>query len=269
MPALACCVNSPTGPETAWTWPRDEVLHRGRRAAIGDVLQLDAARLAQQHADEMRHRACRRRAVVGLVGIGLAPGEELRNVFTLSGTAGPDAEAEIEGAGQRHGGDVGEGVVGQVLVDVRIDHQHRGRRLQDDAAVGRRTLHRLHRDLAARARLVLDQRALGVGAAAQVLGDPPAERVGRAARREAGDDLDDVERLAVLRAGAARQAKSGKRGGGAGGADEAAAVIVLAFPPWTVILPGLSAARSARTLRVAPESTLRYGPPRWTRSSAG
>ena len=210
---------------------RDHVLDGGLRAAIGDVLQLDAARLAQQHADEVRHRAGRRRAVVGLVRVGLAPGQELREGLHAVGHGGADAEAEIEGAGQRHRGHVGEGVVGQLLVDVRIDHQHRRRRLQDDAAVGRRALHRLHGDLAAGARLVLDQRALGVGAAAQVLGDPAAERVGRAARREAGDDLHDLERLAALRAGAARQAEGGKRSAGGCSADEAAAIVVHGISP--------------------------------------
>ena len=107
-----------------------------------------------------------------------------------------------------------EGVVGELLVDVRVDHQHRGRRLQEDAAVGRSTLHALHGDLAAGARLVLDQCGLGI-AAAQMLGDATAERVGRAARREAGDDLHDIERLGALRTGASRESSErGKRGGG-------------------------------------------------------
>ena len=175
------------------------------------MLQLDAARLAEQHADEVRHRARCRRAEVGLVGLALHQARNSGMFLHAVRHGRADAEAEIEGAGQRHGGDVDEGVVGELLVDVRIDHQHRGRRLQDHAAVGRRTLHRLDRDLAARARLVLDHARSWRRCRRQVLGDAAAERVGRAARREAGDDLDGVERLAALRAGAAgRQAKGGK-----------------------------------------------------------
>jgi hypothetical protein len=79
--------------------------------AIGDVLQLDVARLAQQHADEVRHRTGRRRAVVGLVGVGLASGQELRDALHAVGHRGADAETEVEGAGERGGRHVGAGVI--------------------------------------------------------------------------------------------------------------------------------------------------------------
>ena len=196
------------------------------------MLQLDAARLPQQNADEVRHGAGSGRAIVRLVRVGFAPGQELGDVLHAVGHGGANAEAEVEDAGQRHRRHVGEGVVGQFLVDVRIDHQHRRGRLQDDAAVGRRALHRLDGDLATGAGLVLDDRRLGVGGALEALGDATAKRVGRAARREAGDDAHVLERLGALRARTAGEPEGGERGSGARGADEAAAVLVGHwFPP--------------------------------------
>ena len=144
--------------------------------------------------------------------------------LTLSGTAGPTQKPKSKVQASDTARHVGEGVVGQLLVDVRVDHQHRGGRLQQDAAVGRRTLHRLHGDLAAGARLVLDQRRLGIGAAAQM----PS-----ATRRQSVSDVPPggkpvtiftVSSGWALRPGAARNAEGGECGGGGRMADESAAV---------------------------------------------
>jgi hypothetical protein len=55
------------------------------------VLELDAALLAQQRADEVRCGARGRRAEIG-AGLALAQARNSGTVFTLAGTAGPTAK---------------------------------------------------------------------------------------------------------------------------------------------------------------------------------
>ena len=89
-------------------------------------------------------------------------------------------------------------------------------------------------------------------------------------RSTTGDDLHDLERLAVLRAGAARQAAREAEGGerSARSADGWSAWY---FPRYLQVYARTVAKMAAgpRAGRVARARTLRYVPPRRTRSSAG
>ena len=92
--------------------------------------------LGCQRGDHVRHGSGRGRAVVGLVGIGLGPGQEALEVRHGRRHGGPDTESVVEVAGQRHRLQVLQRLVGELGIGERIDRQHRRRREQHDAAVG-------------------------------------------------------------------------------------------------------------------------------------
>jgi len=143
---------------------------------------------------EMRRRARCGGAEVRSVGPGLGPGKELGHGPHGQRYGRSHGKTEIEDAADRHRREVGGDVVRQLPVDVRVDGQHRRGRLQDRAAVGRLALDELNRDLAAGTRAVFDHRRSGV-AGGQLGGHTPADGVGGAARRKAGDDAREFRDL--------------------------------------------------------------------------
>ena len=156
----------------------------GARAAIGDVLQVDAGHRLEQLAGDVLHRAAAGRGHVDLARIGLGVGDELRN--------GVDRERGMHLHHVRHADDAGDRrhvadeVEIELLVERRVDGV-RGRDEQQRVAVGRRAHHRLGRDVAAGARPALDHERLPEPLG-QPLADEPGEDVGRAAGRKADDD---------------------------------------------------------------------------------
>jgi len=99
----------------------------------------------------------------------------------------------------------------QLAVGVRIDRQHRRRREQHHAAVGRRVLQRHDPELSAGAGAVLDDDGAGVRSA-QPVGHLARHDVGGAAGRKADDDPRRLEPLRARGEGK-RTADEAKRGG--------------------------------------------------------
>ena len=142
----------------------EQVLDTGRAAAIGHVAQLRAARVADEHADEVGHRTRAGTAVRRLVGIGLGPGKEVLQRLHALGHGGPDRHHVLRVHGERDRGHVVDAVL-QLLVGVRVDREHRRWREQHDAAIGRRVLQRDHAELSAGAGPVVDDDRARVRAA--------------------------------------------------------------------------------------------------------
>ena len=184
--------------------------------------QFDPRRAPGQHADEMRRGDGRRRAEVGAGRVGLAPGQEVGDGLDRGRHGRADGEAEVEHGALGDGRQVGHGVVGQLLVNVGVDAQHGHGRLQDGAAVRRHALDRLDGDLPAGAAAVFNHDALAV-ARRELDGHAAADRIGRAAGREAGDDLDVVQRGRPGRLASGAQ-RGATQPGGAGGLQGLATV---------------------------------------------
>jgi hypothetical protein len=126
-------VNSPIGPETGLDLPADHLQDRGLGATVEHVLE------ATRRCARAARRWCGTEPAAGeprLAWAGLAL-HQARNsgmlLHRLPGTAGPTAEAEVEGAAQRHGREVGHRVVVAAAVDVRVDAERLAirARLQD------------------------------------------------------------------------------------------------------------------------------------------
>jgi hypothetical protein len=117
---------------------------------------------------------------------------------------------------------IGERIVGHVAVQIWIDHDVAGIGDAERVAVGRRLRDRVHRDVAAGARLVVDHH--GLAAARRQEGAENARaQIGDAARRGRHDDVDRLGRigLGVRRRdarGAGHREHSGDARHGAGGA---------------------------------------------------
>jgi len=162
--------------------------------------ELEAGRVLELVAQEVRHGARCRRRVGRLVGVGLEPVGQLGQRLDGGRHHGADAEA-AGGQGQRRDrDDVGRRVVGQLLVGVRVDGEHGRRTEQQRLAVGRGVLQAGDGDAAAGAHLLLDEHGLGQLAASE-LGEATRRGVYRAAGREADEDA----RRLTLGAGRERQ----------------------------------------------------------------
>ena len=181
------------------------------------MAQIDICRTAQQRADEVRRRAGSRRAEIGLRRIGLAPGQKVRHGLDAGRHHRTDGKAIVETRCRRDWCQVGDRVIRQFFVGVRVNAQHRHRGEQHHAAVRRGGLDKLHRDLAAGAGLVFNHRVFRISRM-QPVGHAARDDVGGAARRKAGNDLDVFH---GLRPG--RTANAGQQCGSAGGCDEVAA----------------------------------------------
>ena len=95
---------------------------------------------------------------------------------------------------QRKQAEVPRGIVGQLLVEQRIEHEDRRRREEQRVAVGLGTRRGFGADRALRTGLVLDHHRL-FQVAAEIFADHAAEHVGRAARGIGHDQLDRTYRI--------------------------------------------------------------------------
>ena len=160
-------------------WPAIRSLHRGRRAAIRHMGDLDAGRMHEHREPEMAGGADAGRAEIELAGLRLGERDELRERLRL--------DLGIDHHQHRHLGDVGDRderglrVERHLGVEERIGGEDAGRRHQQRVAVGRGLGDRTRAGVAAGAGAVLDHdrlaerfRHLVADRARQHIGDPPA-----------------------------------------------------------------------------------------------
>ena len=124
-------------------------------------------------------------AKVSLPGSALRTGRQLLQVLRRHGRMRHRDERHLRGA--RHRGEVLQGVVAGVLVQVRVDHQRALVRERDRVAVGRGLRPGGGADVALRAGAVVDDHLLAPRLA-QLRRQDARQRVGAAARRERHDE---------------------------------------------------------------------------------
>ena len=158
-----------------------------RRAAIGHMRHLQTGFACEQLGDEMVGRADAGRAVVHRAG--LAPGQRHELLHGLGGRFGID-DQDV-GIGRRHGdrSEVLHRIVGQRLVDGRINRDRARLAEQQRIAIGLRLGDEIGADDRARAALVLDHDRLA-GILRDLLGHDARHRIRPAARRVGDDELD-------------------------------------------------------------------------------
>ncbi|MNR18074.1 hypothetical protein D3C85_1347760 [compost metagenome] len=172
------------------------------------MLQLELRRLGQLKAQEMRHRAGRRRGIHRVAGRLLHPPDVVGQ--------GPDRSRHGAADGQRagrrdhgcHRHEIGHGVVHQPGVHMRIDAQRRGVGAQQRGAVAALALELGIGHAAAGTGAVVDDGGLAL--LAPGFGHAAGGHVQRAARRIA-------DKHAPGRAGGLCPGRQGQRRGGQGG----------------------------------------------------
>ena len=140
-------------------------------------------------------------------GILLGVGHELRDRLGRHGGMNLHHDRQI--GDQRQQAEILHGVVGQLLVEQRIEHEDRRRREEQRVAVGLGARRGFGADRALRAGLVLDHDGL-LQVAAEIFADHAAEHVGRAARGIGHDQLDRTHRI-FRRMGVAARPRQGCR----------------------------------------------------------
>jgi hypothetical protein len=186
---------------------RQQVLHGGRGALVGDVDDVHARLHLEGLARHVQRRAHRADGEVQLPRLGLGQRDELAHVLHRQARAGHQDRRRGGHAGER--GEVLHRVEGQRGVQRGVDGVA-GEAQQQRVAVGRGLGDRVGGDVAARAGLVLDDDgAAQRGTHAD--GQRARQRVGRAAGGRADEDTHG--RVADLRAGTGGKGQCGQCGG--------------------------------------------------------
>ena len=144
------------------------------------------------------------RSEIDLARVRLGVGDELRH--RLGRHRGVNFHHHRQIGHQRQHPEILHRIVGQLLVEHRIEHDDGSRRDEQRVAVGLGTGHDLGADRALRAGLVLDDDRL-LQVAAEKFADQPSQHIGRAARGIGNDKLDRARRI-VSRAGVERRGKA-------------------------------------------------------------
>ena len=151
---------------------------------------------------EVRQRAVADRSEVVFARFALQKRDKFR------GAVNHNAGIDRERARLRHQlgdrRDVGLGVVGQLREQQRVDGERPADADPDGGAVGRGLGHRVGADVAARARLVVDDERL-TELFLQMVGDQAGDHVGRRARAERHDDLHGLGRPVLRGRGQGRE----------------------------------------------------------------
>jgi hypothetical protein len=175
-------------------------------------LQLDAG-VARKHQTGKVLRTARRRAEGCSIRVVLRPGDKVLQGFHILGQAGPDREGQRSEMGGGDRDKILQGVVAQLLVNVRIDHHRECRRKQKRGSIGRHGLDVGRGELPAGAGSVLHDHGGRIGAANRIR-HQARDGVGRSARRKADDECRQLQRL--LRARGAADPDKGQRKCGRG-----------------------------------------------------
>ena len=210
LPALASPMPAIGESSSHWTSPLTRRVHQPGGAAVGDVRAL-AADLALDHlARDVRQGADAGRAVVHLAALGPHHLDEVGDRPRVA--LGGDHEHH---RGHHHHGDRRE-IPGRIerqrRVERRVDRQRAGVGREQRVAVGRRLRDRLGRDVAAGARLALDDERLAERLG-KLLGDEARRGVARPARREADQHAHRLRRpgLGRGRGGESDDASAGQQ----------------------------------------------------------
>ena len=166
-------------------------------------------RFFKQHGfQQVRQGARAGGCCIGQLGVGTHPVHQISHTRHAVWHGGANGQAKDHFSGQRHGLQVGNGVVGQLGVKVGVDGRNRALSQQHGGAVGRRTLQRVDRNLACRTRAVVHNRTTRV-AGGQLLCNPARHDVGDAASRAAAQNAQLLN--GGLRLGAKACSKSKPR----------------------------------------------------------
>lgn len=138
----------------------EQVAHRRRGAAVGDMRQRALRAALEQRADEMRRRARPRRAVAGQRAAARAhPADQIGQRAHRRRHRRADPKREAQAGQRRHRHRIGRAVA-ELRVQMRVQRHHRHRRQQQRRAVGRRLHQLLDRMAATTADPRLDAHAL-------------------------------------------------------------------------------------------------------------
>ncbi len=145
--------------------------------------------------------------VIGLVRIGLQPGDQLRDAVRRMRFVDHHHHRVVRDLRDRD--EIPHDVVGQAVPDRSADRHRAGRGAQERVAIGRRLRDRVWREPPARARFVLDQEC-AAELCLQPLRDDARDRIGAAAGAEADDDADCVCGIAIGFVGVRRRGGAGE-----------------------------------------------------------
>ena len=169
----------------------------GRRVAlVGNVHEVDLGGVLQHLHRQVRRGAVAGRGVVQLAGLALRERDELGQVARLHLRI--DDQQVRRDRHQRDRREIRDRVVRKLRIRAGRDRVGAGRAERQRVAVGRRLGRGVGADRAAGARPVLDDHGLAEPLA-QPLRHDAGDDVGRAARREADDELDGLVRIIGLR----------------------------------------------------------------------
>ncbi len=148
--------------------------------------------LLEHLAGEVNGAAGAGRSEIELAGILLGEGDELRH--RLDRQRGMNFHHHRQIGDQRQHPEIPHRIVGQFLVEHRVEHDDRRRRDEQRVAVGLGAGHRLGADRALRAGLVLDDDGL-LQVPAEIFADQAAEHIGGTARGIGNHELDRARRI--------------------------------------------------------------------------
>ena len=166
---------------------RQQVGHRRSAALVRNMNDIDAGALLEEFARKMSGAADARGSVGEDARVFLRQRDKFAERLCRHFGMNHDDVGKYES--HRNGCDVALRIVGKVLHHVRRDGHRSDRRQMDRVAVGRRHRDLLCRDVAARARFVLDGHRL-TDVLGELLRDDPRRCVRAAAWREADDQRD-------------------------------------------------------------------------------
>ncbi len=186
---------------------RDQIRHRQRCAAIGDMRQFDSGLVGEQLGDEMVGATDAGGAVIQRVRLALRQRDELGH--SLDAERGVDHEDVGIGRGHADRHQVFLRIVGEFRVDARVDRDRAGLTEQQGIAVRIGAFHDLGADAAIAAAAIFDHEGLAERVA-DFLAEDARGRVGRATGGKGHDQPDRAGRI-ILRLRDCRSAGQCKR----------------------------------------------------------
>ncbi len=173
--------------------PTEQVGDGLRVALVGHVQQIHAGQRLQHLTGDPRGARAAAEGDLARVGLGVVD-QFLRRGY---GYRGIDHQGQRDRPELADGREIGDRIVGQLLVEALIGRMRRVGRDQHGVPVGLGAGHVLGGEKAARARHVVDDDGLPE-ARRHLLAQHARQRVGGAARRERHDELDRPIRIGIL-----------------------------------------------------------------------
>ena len=153
------------------------------------MLEIDPSKSAKDFGDKMRHGPSRRATEICVLRVCFTPGNKVAERLHAGRHHRPNRKTEVEPNGLRNRLKISNRVIGELLVSVRVDSQHRHRRDHQGQPIRRGGLQSRQRDLPPGPSPIFNNERLRDDVT-QFVGDAARGDVDRATRSETRKDAN-------------------------------------------------------------------------------